>query len=145
MSDILKEFIKNDIVSIKQVNCKDNAETPLFTISQLENDKVYLLGVESPYKIEDISPVTITDHTIKNIGCYTTYMASVLDADQTDQLLSKSQRLDIRINDEDVSDLIKKYSIKYVHDLQHILQEKQTCIHLKLTCTYSHIDQLTQN
>lgn len=145
MSDILNEFIKNDIVSIKRGNCNDTEETLLFTISEFENDKVYLLGLESAYSIEDLVPVAITDKAIKNINCSITYMASVLEPDETGPLLPKGQRLDISVNDEDISDLIKKHSIKYVHELQYILKEEQTCIHLNVSSTFSHLNILQQN
>lgn len=124
MTDILKRFIEHDIVSLKQVNGNNTEETPLFTIARIDKDKVYLHDIETAYSTADLVAVALTDCTIKNIDCSITYMASVIEADETGPCPQNGKRLNIRIKDKDIESLIKKHSIKYVHELQHVLTEK---------------------
>lgn len=144
MSDILKEFIKNDIVSLKRANCKNTDETLLFTISRFENDKVYFSGLETAYSIEDLVPVYLTDKAIKNINYRLPCMASVIEYNQPKPQMPRPKSLNNIFNDEYFSAIIEKYSIMYVHDLQHILIKKRANIEIQVSSPLRNIRVLLQ-
>lgn len=140
MSSNLKEFIENDIVSIKQDNCNNKKETLLFTIERFENDKVYLLGIEIAYSIEDLIPVALTDKAIKNINYRPRIPASAsFDRYQPKPQISKKFLNNI-FNNQYWSAIIDEYSIEYVHELQRVLIKKH--IELNVQNPFEHIKKL---
>ncbi|WP_321308929.1 hypothetical protein [Marinifilum fragile] len=145
MSDNLKEFIENDIVSIKQDNCNNKKETLLFTIERFENDKVYLLGIETAYSIEDLIPVALTDKAIKNINYRPLFMAPAsFDRSQPKTQIPKKESLNNIFNNQYRSAIIDKYSIEYVHELQHVLIKKRIDLNIRITSPIKHIKKLIQ-
>lgn len=119
----MDKYRVGDIIRISKISSNKLGITVdnLFTIERIYKDKVFLFYLDKELRIRELEAVSISDKLIGKIYLDAPIAAPIVELGAPAPMAPEPETLDVLLTQNEYLNIVKKYNIEYIHQLQHYL------------------------